>query len=418
MKNILFISNYFLNNHIIKCIARDNLDCFFEILTSSPFDPEIANIKVIPMHIDWVDEFGYPAVGSMLTYAVENAKKYDFIFTFSNFFQSNTRTSDIKTMVLCPDQQCAKLESDKLFTKNLLRSIGIPTPKSQILDRNFLKEQLDDLGLPVVLKIARSDHRLLSFATNVFSDRNYQKIIPDLLKYTDENMSFFAEDFIAGREVSMHFLCNGAEWIYLGEARDYKKLFNNDQGINTDGIGSYSPATENNSLDRVFDYMNALMKKLNSLGIFYKGIMYLGVITGQDGIPNILEINTRPGYPEFLTIVNRLNTRDLLENFLLAASGKSMKPMKQKSHATVAVMIHHKNYDNTPKYLARQPNIQTVPDNIKVISGDIRLTRGNYWGIVIADADTKEQAADKIYSWLETQDLGDYTTRTDIGYLD
>ena len=92
--------------------------------------------------------------------------------------------------------------------------------------------------------------------------------------------------------------------------------------------------------------------------------------------------------------------------------------MKQKSHATVAVMIHHKNYDNTPKYLAKQPNIQTVPDNIKVISGDIRLTRGNHWGIVIADADTKEQAADKIYSWIETQDLGDYTTRTDIGYLD
>jgi len=419
MMNILFISNHFSVNYLIECFALENPDCNFEILTSSSCETQIQNIKVTPINISWINGVGFPAVNTMLSYAIQNAKNYDFIFTFSIFFQNNSRTNEISTLILCPDEKCAVLEDDKLFTKNLLEICNIPTPKSQILDRNLLQKQLDDLPLPIVLKIARSDHMLYSFATNVFTNRNYQKTLENLLKYSTEQMSFFTEDFISGEEMSMHFLCNGKDWIYLGEARDYKKLLDGDEGINTDGIGCYSPVNRSiNSQEIVFEYMNRLMAELNAQGVFYKGIMYLGVITDQHGIPYILEINTRPGVPEILTIVNRLNTKDLLENFMLAARGEPMRAMSQKSHTTVAIMIHHKSYDNTPKYEAKQPICREVPENLKLITNDIRLKKGNEWGIVIADADTKEQAADRIYSWLAMQYLGDYTTRSDIAYLD
>ena len=149
-----------------------------------------------------------------------------------------------------------------------------------------------------------------------------------------------------GFELSLLNLCDGHNIIPMVLAQDYKKIFDNDMGKNTGGMGSYSPVpfVSDDLYDKILNRIiyptyDALLKE----GITYKGILYGGIIV-EEGEPYLLEYNCRFGDPETQAILPRLNN-DLLELLVKCTDGKlSSQKLSWASNKCVCVIMASKGY--------------------------------------------------------------------------
>jgi phosphoribosylamine--glycine ligase len=217
--------------------------------------------------------------------------------------------------ILSPDYNLGMLEASKLVGKDLLNKVGIPTPKFETVNREELTNRFKTIPRPFVLKY--EDDRRVGLQTIVITDENYEEEYNAFMSakqsgfmgrtYQDFlDQKFMIEEYLPGKaEYSWHALCNTTGWKFLGAARDYKKRYEGDKGHNTAGMGAYSPVYDLD--DRVGEYCDKIVKHLIEQGTPYVGIIYLGIMTGPDGTPHILEINTRPGSPEGETILETVD---------------------------------------------------------------------------------------------------------------
>jgi phosphoribosylamine--glycine ligase len=384
------------------------------------------NIKVTAQNAKRTQETKRPGkftLGySVKEYINQNLDQIDFIIATNAEFQRWKWFQNLKLVkpVFCPNAQSSDLEHDKLFAKQILNDAGVPTPNFTVLERTNLSQQLDQLPLPIVLKcnIAFSHQ---GFSTWVFKDRNYRNTVTQLLAATKKipDAQFYVEDFITGPEISAHFLVSIYYWEYMGSARDYKKRKNNDEGMNTSGAGSYAPAETwtDEIKDQVFSYMDKIVGYLNMLGIVYKGVMYLGVIIDDQGQAQILEINTRPGTPEFMAILPTLDNSNLLENLYRSAIGAELLPINKKDCVGVAVSLMNRMYTPELKFDSIEPTLSDLPADINSSKYILLYTEHNMYTVLSTTGNTREEAAGKIYDYLETIDTKDFTYRTDIGFL-
>jgi phosphoribosylamine-glycine ligase len=131
-----------------------------------------------------------------------------------------------------------------------------------------------------------------------------------------------------------------------------------------------------------------------------------------------LEINTRPGNPEFLTILDGLDHSVLLENLFNAASRQPFIDQEPSYHqASVAICVHNKNYNRFRKWNSVGPKISLTED-IDLVRSSMILGYFNYYGAIVARGSDRRAAAAKIYQRLDDSFIGDYTYRTDIGELE
>jgi phosphoribosylamine--glycine ligase len=238
---------------------------------------------------------------------------------------------------------------------------------------------------------------------------------------TPDDIKLYTEEYIKGSEVSVHFLCNGTDWEYVGSARDYKKNFDGDIGPNTNGTGCYSPVEyfTDDIKEKVCSYIDKIIKYLNNMGIYYNGFMYLGVMIDSDAIPHILEINCRPGNPEFLTILDTIDNTNLLENLYRAATGLGLLEIKSNSRSAVAVGLINKEFPGPDqRFSSVKPNITAIPNDLEMYNHFTILINQNTYGFVTAFDTTKEQASNKIYNFLNSIETNDFRYRTDIGFLE
>jgi len=252
-----------------------------------------------------------------------------------------------------PDMKGAMLEGSKVFTKDLCRKYKIPTPQSYAFNRNDIQKandyitKLKDDKFPIVIKadglaagkgviIAQNKKQALitveqCFIKNVFGSSGDYIVI---------------EDFIKGFELSLLNLCDGQNILPMVLAQDYKKIFDNDMGKNTGGMGSYSPVpfVSNNLYGKILNRIiyptyDALLKE----GIQYKGILYGGIIV-EEGEPYLLEYNCRFGDPETQVILPRLNN-DLMELLVKCTDGKlSNEKLSWSGNKCVCVVMASKGY--------------------------------------------------------------------------
>lgn len=355
----------------------------------------------------------------------KNINSYDFVITNVVQLQSLDWIHSYSESVplFCPDKICYTLENDKLFTKQMLIDIGIPTPKAKTLDRQQIKTITQDTGYPMVLKTNKIETS--GAGTVVIQDESESSQITHLLEVAAKTApvsTVYTEEFISGREVSVHFLCNGASWQYMGAARDYKKMYDADTGPNTAGIGCYSPVEyfTDDIRQVVSDYMSKIMRYLNNIGIYYKGIMYLGIIIDDNNVPHILEINTRGGSPELITILDTIDNQNLLENLYRAATGMDLLEITQKLNTSaVSVGIINKNHTIKCRLEANRPLMDlTTLSDIELHMHCMILNHQNYFGFLSSQAPTRVDASEKIYNYLKNIDMRDYRYRTDIGNLE
>src|SRR5262245_56090913 len=201
-----------------------------------------------------------------------------------------------------PDKSAARLESSKIFAKELMRAQKIPTAAAcTFSDSSAALHYCEHLRFPIVIK---ADGLALGKGVVIASDpATAESTIDEMMnqaRFGDAGRRVVIEEFLHGSECSLHALVDGKNYRLLESARDHKRAFDGDEGPNTGGMGAFSPANNwNSKLQSRFDaeIMKPLLRGLIHQGVTFRGLLYPGLIMTSEG-PRVLEFNCRFGDPE------------------------------------------------------------------------------------------------------------------------
>lgn len=304
-------------------------------------------------------------------------------------------------------------ENDKFVTKRMLKQLNIPTPDGILVSGVELKTNFRTYKTPFVVKInyAYFYGRQTVIVTEENKEEVYQSLFGKGIYHIKDEASIVVEDYVElEREYSYHALFNYNCWRFFGAARDYKKIEDGDKGYNSVSCGAYSTQEVDKVVHEYADKIHRHFKKLN---LMYRGFIFLGIGVRKDGTPMILEINTRSGDPELQVMVECIET-DLASLFFSASCDYRFPEIKFNGKQAVTVSLINKHYDWTvPAY--DLPDFKDVPSNI-TYSRD-HFTDNLKHGVLTAVSDTREKASKIIYDYLDTQYVGQYRYRKDIGIL-
>lgn len=224
-----------------------------------------------------------------------------------------------------PRKNAAMIESSKAFSKDLMKKYGIPTARYEIFDNcehaiEYLKHQeyplvvkADGLALGKGVIIAQGYDQAHEAVNNIMSDK----------VFGNAGDRIVIEEFIFGPdanklapEISILAFTDGKTIVPMVSSQDHKRAFDNDKGLNTGGMGTFSPSriyTPEMAEYCMQNIYRPTIKAMNSEGRTFKGVLYFGLIITKDG-PKVLEYNARFGDPETQVVLPRLKT-DLLDIF-------------------------------------------------------------------------------------------------------
>ncbi len=214
-----------------------------------------------------------------------------------------------------PTKSAARIESSKIFAKELMRTQKIPTAEARTFsDSSEALRYCEKVKFPVVIK---ADGLALGkgviIATDAATARSTINEMMDRGRFGDAGRCIVIEEFLRGTECSLHALVDGKNYLLLESARDHKRALDGDQGPNTGGMGAFSPANNwNSKLQSQFkaEIMQPLLRGLVLEGINFRGLLYPGLIITSEGA-RVLEFNCRFGDPETQALLPRMKS-DLL----------------------------------------------------------------------------------------------------------
>jgi phosphoribosylamine--glycine ligase len=251
--------------------------------------------------------------------------------------------------VFGPSKAAAEIEGSKTFAKDIMYDAHAPTGRFRRHDN--LDDALRCLEMqdtfPLVVKADG-----LAAGKGVVIAHDFEEAraaVEDNLrhqKFGAASRTIIIEEYLKGSEVSLLALCDGATIVPMAPAQDYKRIFDNDEGPNTGGMGSYCPvpgfaqAEIDFTMERVFEPVVAALHKR---GVPFRGVLYGGLIITEDGL-KVLEFNCRFGDPETQAILPRLDS-DLLEVCLAAARGElAGAELAWKPQPCVSVVMASRGY--------------------------------------------------------------------------
>ena len=217
--------------------------------------------------------------------------------------------------VFGPAKAAARLESSKIFAKELMREQGIPTAEAGTFKRSDDALRFcDPLRFPIVIKAnGLALGKGVIIASDLVAARSTIDAMMNQGRFGEAGRHIVVEEFLRGTECSLHALVDGANYRLLQTARDHKRAFDKDTGPNTGGMGAFSPANNwNAELEDQFHkkIMRPLLRALQEKKITFRGLLYPGLMISADGV-RVLEFNCRFGDPETQAILPRMKS-DLL----------------------------------------------------------------------------------------------------------
>jgi len=263
---------------------------------------------------------------------------FSYLATFEglvNFFKYN-----LKIPTIGITKHWSKLESSKLYAKEFMLEHEISTPLFMKIEKLYeINNIISAFGLPLVIK---DDRLRAGFGTYICNtEKDCIKTVKKLLK---ENSFCIAEKYIKGEEVTLHHIWDGKTLISLEPVRDYKRLKENNEGINTGSMGCYLPVElASAKKEMINNYTKKLENVFQKIKPDFKGIFVSDLIMTNDKLYN-LEFNMRPGIPEFEALIMHLET-NIFDIFISIANSEcdSLK-IKYKKGTTGCVNIFHKDY--------------------------------------------------------------------------
>jgi len=249
--------------------------------------------------------------------------------------------------VFGPSGAAAQLEGSKSFAKEVMAAADVPTARCRVCsNEDQVRDALDSIGAPYVVK----DDGLAA-GKGVVVTGDLQEAVDHALACLSGGSNVVIEEFLAGPEVSVFCLSDGETVRPLAPAQDFKRVFDNDQGPNTGGMGAYSPLDwipEGLVDDTVSRVAQPTVDEMRRRGIPFVGVLYVGLALTAGGL-RVIEFNARFGDPETQVILARLRT-PLGALLYSAAIGTlaDQHPLVWRDEPAVTVVVAAENYPGTP----------------------------------------------------------------------
>jgi phosphoribosylamine--glycine ligase len=328
--------------------------------------------------------------------------------------------------VFGPTQQAAQLESSKIWAKNFMKRNEIPTARFEIFDDpQKAQEYVKSLDYNVVVKadglaagkgviVCNSNDEAISAIQTILINKTFG----------DAGNRIIVEERIDGIEASYIALSDGDVAIPMASSQDHKRIFDNDEGPNTGGMGAYSPTpVVDDNLAKIIQeqVIEKTIHAMKNEGILFKGFLYAGIMI-RDGKPYVLEYNVRMGDPECQPITMRMDF-DLYDYFVASIDGtlSSLPLATWKSQSAVCVVLASKGYPEAYSKDDEITGFDSVPDGAIVFhagtkkSGEKILSNGGRVLGVTALGDTLESAIKNAYAATEKIIWSQKFNRKDIG---
>ena len=325
-----------------------------------------------------------------------------------------------------PTKDAAQLESSKVWAKNFMKRNGIPTARFEIFDdAKKAKEYALSVDYPLVVKADG-----LAAGKGVIVCSNSQEAVSAIEKILVEKsfgtagLRVILEERIDGIEASYIAISDGNVAYPMATSQDHKRIYDNDMGPNTGGMGAYSPTGV--ITDTLADEIqkNVIEKTVSSMkkeGILFKGFLYAGIMV-KDGKPYVLEFNARMGDPECQPIMVRMES-DLLDYIKASIKGtlSTLPKILWKKQSAVCIVLASKGYpDSYPKNeeisgLDGKDDVSYVfHAGTKRVDGKVLTNGGRVLGVT-ATGNTLQDAISNAYDRVAKISWPSKYCRTDIG---
>ncbi|KJS84792.1 MAG: phosphoribosylamine--glycine ligase [Peptococcaceae bacterium BICA1-8] len=327
--------------------------------------------------------------------------------------------------VFGPSQKAAEIEGSKAFSKELMAKYNIPTAKYLVFtDSKQACQAIDEIGIPCVVKadgLAAGKGVIICFSKEEAITAIEEILVKN--KFGKAGEKVVIEEYLVGQEVSMLAFTDGKTVIPMVSAQDHKRVFDNDQGPNTGGMGAYSPApvyTQEIHEVVLKDILEATVQAMAEEGRPFQGILYAGLMLTEAG-PKVLEFNARFGDPETQAVLPRLKS-DLIDIMEAVVDGELDKvSVEWFVEAAVCVVMAAGGYPEEYENGKIVSGLKNVPESVLVFHAGtnkaeeyILTNGGRVLGVTALGMDIKE-AINKAYQGVEQISFEGAHYRRDIG---
>ena len=323
------------------------------------------------------------------------------------------------------NKKSARLEGSKDFAKEFMKKYDVPTAKYETIKSiEEGKKAIENFSYPIVIKadglcagkgvrICNTEEDVSEYFKELFEDKIFGK----------EGTTVVIEEFLKGKEASLLCFVSKGNLIPMESARDYKRIFDNDEGENTGGVGCYSPSDLFNEelklqIEKILDKISNGLKKEN---LEYSGVLFIGFMIDEDA--KVLEFNVRFGDPETEVVLPRM------ESDLLLAIEKSLdgslerEDLKWKKEKCLTVILTSRGYPKNYEKGKEITGIDSVDKDIYIyhnntkINGNKILTDGGRVLSITALGNSYDEIREKVYRNIEKISFETKQYRKDIGKM-
>ena len=323
-----------------------------------------------------------------------------------------------------PNKYAAQLETSKLFARYIMEEYNIPQPAFfECKSEEDIMSLRNQLGFPMVLKADG-----LAAGKGVIicnNNKDLNSAIDDMIsnkKFGVASSKISVEECLKGEELSVFAICDGEGYKIINSAQDHKRVYDDDKGPNTGGMGAYAPAPLFDSKLRSKvekNIIKPILKAMSDKGNPYKGFLYIGLMI-QDDEPYVIEFNVRLGDPEAQVLIPLIKSSFL--DIVLSSIDGSINSLKIDMHDSyaVTVVLASNGYPESYKKGMKITGLDKLNKEIIFHAGtnyknNILLSSGGRVLNVVGLKKNLKSAINHVYSLAEKIKFDNKYYRTDIG---
>ena len=338
------------------------------------------------------------------------------------------RLAEVGVKTFGPNAKCSQLEASKSFTKSFLARHHIPTAGyREFTDKEELLANVGLYGYPMVLK---ADGLAAGKGVVIPDNEEDPQVAIEEMRgdrvFGSAADKIVVEDFLTGVEASMLCFVDHNSIVPMESAQDYKRIYDQDKGPNTGGMGTYSPSLlfneeiEDQIRERILE---PTLAGFQADGLDFQGVLFIGLMLSEEG-PKVIEFNNRFGDPETQSVLARLDS-DLLEIFLAVTENRLADvDIKWKEDKAVSVVLASGGYPGSYEKGKVISGLGDVEEDVIVFHAGTKfaedgsvLTSGGRVLAVTATGKTHDEARAKAYDNAKRITFDGAYMRNDIGLI-